>query len=981
MPAWALEYGCAILCVALHPLYAKGESKYHQVCIGGEDGRLILATHGRRSYSPNAVIHAGEGPITAVRWQGQLIAWCNDMGVKIYDSTTAERVSFIPCPKLPTPSFDDEGGGDPMPIRPSLCWYDKRLLIGWGSVVKIARIQTRKSPKCEVICEIQFSHHSAIVGVCPFHMEGMNPGRPLAFISIMTIDTSQTGDTPKHHLATSSGYIVLTDALPIHTKGSWDYRLEYPQHVGNRTVAGSSFVVCPKDVIHVRRRDITDHTTWLLERGEYSNALDVARLAGSVELLEEVGQRCMLELFESQKFEEAAGLVKHLNMKDDDNWRSCVDAFEAYSSLALIGRALPSLRSRGAPSPQLYVDVLMKLIIANDAETVLHLLQTWDTFDLDTDMIVLKIKAATEWAMDGAVVGDARLHETWMRALGVLRVTRKEYCQALSVYLEMKSAVAFEVITTHIQNDKELRHMACKQALRLYDIDPRETVALFTAENHFFAPGEVVPYMGTDNHLLHEYLKTVFYKDPALTREYHRIQVSLFVKFDPQSLLYFLMQAHGNYCTSSALGEVRAAIGGRKRGGPEGSDLSDELRGLYESLSFLLAHEGLNLEALHVLLGDLKDVPKAVHFVGSERHQEGELWDALMRHVSTHPDMLPDVLACIDGSTSFKVDEDRPGQVDFKVPLVSIRQILQRVQKDGLSRVPNLTEKLQRILKTLQVIKSLCQSDFETLTHDVDTLKQYTIRKSRAASVVHCASEGVYDTAGTRGGRGDAVCGRDVLLIDHMRRRLGNTADASVIKSRRPSQTEIKMQFPAAVPIPTESCTICDGPLLKPPLENVAMGRCLRGMLGTSSDRGGSSSDRAGSSSDQPPETNIDHMRGKEKRGFMQWRCGHAAHTLCVTVAVCSGWRIDEPVKWPDLAGGGREAGKDEGVVEDDAHTTSSSAHHDSVSQCQISCWRCQAIDGTGWGIYKGGLKVQHMLVSQTDIDHGSIFTVRRGRT
>ena len=36
----------------------------------------------------------------AVRWFGDFLAWANNLGVKIYDMSTNERVSFISFPTL-----------------------------------------------------------------------------------------------------------------------------------------------------------------------------------------------------------------------------------------------------------------------------------------------------------------------------------------------------------------------------------------------------------------------------------------------------------------------------------------------------------------------------------------------------------------------------------------------------------------------------------------------------------------------------------------------------------------------------------------------------------------------------------------------------------------------------------------------------------------------------------------------------------------
>lgn len=86
------EYNGPIGSVALEPLYPKSD-KRELVC-GGKTEKLVLNTKGWFGRK-NEVLHAGEGPIHAVKWRGSLIAWANNLGVKMYDCNTEERIAYI----------------------------------------------------------------------------------------------------------------------------------------------------------------------------------------------------------------------------------------------------------------------------------------------------------------------------------------------------------------------------------------------------------------------------------------------------------------------------------------------------------------------------------------------------------------------------------------------------------------------------------------------------------------------------------------------------------------------------------------------------------------------------------------------------------------------------------------------------------------------------------------------------------------------
>lgn len=94
------EYNGPIGSVALEPTYPKSD-KRELVC-GGKTEKLVLNTKGWFGRK-NVVLHAGEGPIHAVKWRGSLIAWANNLGVKVYDCNTEERIAYIDRTKYVSP--------------------------------------------------------------------------------------------------------------------------------------------------------------------------------------------------------------------------------------------------------------------------------------------------------------------------------------------------------------------------------------------------------------------------------------------------------------------------------------------------------------------------------------------------------------------------------------------------------------------------------------------------------------------------------------------------------------------------------------------------------------------------------------------------------------------------------------------------------------------------------------------------------------
>lgn len=89
-------YKRPVKAVSLDPDFSRKNTR--QLVSGGLAGQLTLNEKGWFG-NKDIVLHAGEGPIYAIKWAATFIAWANDSGVKIYDTTTKQRITFIERPK------------------------------------------------------------------------------------------------------------------------------------------------------------------------------------------------------------------------------------------------------------------------------------------------------------------------------------------------------------------------------------------------------------------------------------------------------------------------------------------------------------------------------------------------------------------------------------------------------------------------------------------------------------------------------------------------------------------------------------------------------------------------------------------------------------------------------------------------------------------------------------------------------------------
>ena len=126
-------YHRPVRAIALDPEYAARRN----FATGGLAEQLVINSRGWFGSKDN-VVHAGEGPVQAIAMAGPMLAWANDLGVKVYDAQHAKRVSYIErTPGAPPPQL----------FKCHMRWESRsELLIGWADTIKIGRVREREAP-------------------------------------------------------------------------------------------------------------------------------------------------------------------------------------------------------------------------------------------------------------------------------------------------------------------------------------------------------------------------------------------------------------------------------------------------------------------------------------------------------------------------------------------------------------------------------------------------------------------------------------------------------------------------------------------------------------------------------------------------------------------------------------------------------------------------------------------------------------------
>ncbi|KAJ3825366.1 hypothetical protein F5880DRAFT_1638492, partial [Lentinula raphanica] len=216
--SYAFDLRRPLRTVALEPSFAQRSSR--AFVFGGLAGSLTLRE--KRGFfgvgHTETVLHSSEGSIWQVRWSpsGPLIAWANDLGVKVYDTATKSIIAYIDRPQ-------DAPRPDLFPVN--LIWQDEQtLLIAWADFIKVARVRTRETGFMLEVIKV-FQLDSMIAGIMPHPMPiavGSAPvSRPQSIVSTTSSSHShlvnaiaKPNPTPTMNPPPLTSFLLLTFSPP-----------------------------------------------------------------------------------------------------------------------------------------------------------------------------------------------------------------------------------------------------------------------------------------------------------------------------------------------------------------------------------------------------------------------------------------------------------------------------------------------------------------------------------------------------------------------------------------------------------------------------------------------------------------------------------------------------------------------------------------------------------------------------------------------
>ncbi|KAJ6544053.1 hypothetical protein B0H19DRAFT_956201 [Mycena capillaripes] len=799
--------------VALEPNFAKRTTRAF-VC-GGMAGNLVLHEKGWLGHK-ETVLHLGEGPIWQVRWRGRLIAWANDLGVKIYDTVSQTRITFIDRPPdSPRPDL----------FKCTLHWQDDTtLLVAWADHIKVARVRARPRtntsaasanlPPLLVEITLVLKVDCMIAGLVPhptiststslssdpttltcFLILAYSPP-DTSFLDEMTQDRAQqarkAAERPELRIISPGGAELAADAISLTDFQSWGCNDYVLAEVGGE-VAGADdnrcyVVLSPRDVVIVKRRDRRDHIAWLVERKRYEEALlEVERLEAdgrgdgedAVSAVE-IGQRYIQHLVNDGEFVNAARLTPKVCGHDAKRWEKWIFLFQQQKQLQAI---IPYVPTESPRLDHLVYEMILAHFLSHDRkasrDALLKTVKEWPKDIYDISAVIVAVNADLDRNASTLNL-TASVSETviLMECLAELYIANRQPGKALTYFLRLRRPNVFDLI-----RDNNLFTDVQDQALLLVEFDHElmekrkqegqppeksEAITLLVDHIHSIPVGRVVQQLQSRPYFLFLYLDALMDKEPHMVSGFADIQVKLYAEFATPRLIDFL-RASNDYNLETAYKVC-------------------EDRSLVPEMVFLLGRMGNNKQALTLIIEKLGDVHRAIDF--AKEQNDDDLWEDLLKYSETRPTFIRGLLENVGPEIS---------------PLRLIRRI-----KNGLE-IPGLQEALIKILQDFHLQISLlegCQtilngdsSDFARKLHKDQTAGFFLTAKTECpicsrslqetpqALIILFLCRHVVHAACTSGGdhlpqQPDPAL-RGVGMADSMARGLsGKIAFESVVRSR-----------------------------------------------------------------------------------------------------------------------------------------------------------------------------------------------------
>ncbi|XP_048576551.1 vacuolar protein sorting-associated protein 41 homolog isoform X2 [Nematostella vectensis] len=659
--------------IALDPEFSTKTTKLYVT--GGS--KLTLTERGWFR-NKTTVLHEGEGAIRTIKWRATFIAWSNDVGVRVFDTSSKKVITYIKR---------DQGSPRPQLYRGNLWWKDDvTLVIGWADNITICVVKTRDHEVRDLP-----SRYVEIVGKykTEYYISGIaSLGKEIVILSYMTDieagDKRQAGELSAQRpqlrllqcLSLNESEEMSADALSI--RGYQHYRCD-DYHLENVAEENLFYIVSPKDIVLAKPRDMDDHLTWLIEHGKFEEAMvAVERHKKEVKKhsYQDIGRAFLKSLMDDGDYEQAARVCVKVLGEDKKLWEDEVYKFARKKQLKAIAPYIP--RGNLRLSKAIY-EMVLDDFLKTDSKKFQDLVKEWPADLYSVQTIIAAVQEQLEAEPENIIL---------LETLGEMYTYLKRYDKSLAIFLKLRHPDVFNLIHQH-----NLFKSVQENIVMLMEFDAERAVKMLIENVDKVPVEDVVRQLSKRNELLHLYLDSLYQKDPQAGMDFHELQVGLYAEFNRSRLLPFLRSSN-YYPLQKALADC-------------------EQRHLIAEMVFLHSRMGNIKQALHLIIEEEQDVDQAIEFCKEQNDEE--LWEDLIKYSLDKPSFI----TCLLHNIGTHVD-----------PIRLIKRIPQGM------KIPGLRDSLVKILQDYNLQISLREGCKKILVKDSVSLMNRLIKVQQRGACV-----------------------------------------------------------------------------------------------------------------------------------------------------------------------------------------------------------------------------------------------------
>ena len=298
-------------------------------------------------------------------------------------------------------------------------------------------------------------------------------------------------------ISVSSGEEMSSDVLHVSDYERWeckDYRIVGYLPAINETSSKPSrrhqnhdsyFVISPKDVVHVKKRDVEDHIAWLCERLRYEEALNVAERqhligiipsAKSAFSVAEIGRMFLDHLVEQGQYDKAAQSCAKIFGTNIKAWEDWIFTFVQKGQIQTV---IPYIPTHEPQLSAMVYEMILAHFLRNDAavcsvwqimlpeltlipfsKVLLQTIKTWPHHIYDIAAVINAIRGT----LDRDKLSPSA--DMLMQCLVELHLAYRQPGKAIPYFLRLRKAGVFDLIREY-----NLFPDIQDQALLLVDFD------------------------------------------------------------------------------------------------------------------------------------------------------------------------------------------------------------------------------------------------------------------------------------------------------------------------------------------------------------------------------------------------------------------------------------------------------------------------------------------------------------------------------